>query len=74
MAASAYNILEQNCFRCHGNEKKKGGLDLSDRQTALLGGESEIPAIIPKDPMGSEIMTRIISKDEDLIMPPSGKI
>ena len=73
LAASAYNILEQNCFRCHGNEKKKGGLDLSDRQTALLGGESEIPAIIPKDPMGSEIMARIVSKDEDLIMPPSGE-
>ena len=73
LAASAYHILEQNCFRCHGNEKKKGGLDLSNRQAALLGGESEIPSIIPKDPMGSEIMTRIISKDEDLIMPPSGE-
>ena len=73
LAASAYHILEQNCFRCHGNEKKKGGLDLSNRQTALLGGESEIPSIIPKNPMGSEIMTRIISKDEDLIMPPSGE-
>ena len=66
-------FLAKNCFRCHGNEKKKGGLDLSNRQTALLGGESEIPSIIPKNPMGSEIMTRIISKDEDLIMPPSGE-
>ena len=73
LAASAFHILEQNCFRCHGNEKKKGELDLSDRQTALLGGESEIPSIIPGDPMGSEIMARIISKDEDLIMPPSGE-
>ena len=72
LAASAYHILEQNCFRCHGNEKKKGGLDLSNRQTALLGGESEIPSIVPQDPMGSEIMARIISEDEDLIMPPSG--
>ena len=73
LAASAFHILEQNCFRCHGNEKKKGKLDLSDRQTALLGGESEIPSIIPGDPMESEIMARIISKDEDLIMPPSGE-
>ena len=72
LAVSAFHILEQNCFRCHGNEKQKGGLDLSNKQTALLGGESETPAIIPKDPMGSEIMVRIISKDEDLIMPPSG--
>ena len=23
LAASAYHILEQNCFRCHGNEKRK---------------------------------------------------
>ena len=52
LAASAYHILEQNCFRCHGNEKKKGGLDLSNRQTALLGGESEIPSIIPKESHG----------------------
>ena len=26
LAASAYHILEQNCFRCHGNEKKKEDL------------------------------------------------
>ena len=73
LAVSAFHILEQNCFRCHGNEKKKGGLDLTKRHTALLGGESEIPSIIPKDPMGSEIMARIFSKDEGLIMPPSGE-
>ena len=72
LASSAFHILEQNCFRCHGSKKKKGGLDLSERQTALIGGESELPAIIPEDPMGSEIMARIISEDEDLIMPPSG--
>ena len=54
-------------------KRKKEGLDLTKRHTALLGGESEIPSIIPKDPMGSEIMARIISKDEDLIMPPSGE-
>ena len=60
LASSAFHILEQNCFRCHGSKKKKGGLDLSKRQTALIGGESELPAIIPQDPMGSEIMARII--------------
>ena len=26
LAASAFHILEQNCFRCHGNEKKKEDL------------------------------------------------
>src|SRR5205085_1772264 len=31
-------ILSKNCFRCHGAEKQKGGLDLRVTQSILAGG------------------------------------
>jgi hypothetical protein len=39
-------ILQDKCFRCHG-EKNKGGLKLNSREAALRGGDSEIPSIVP---------------------------
>ena len=47
----------------------KGGLDLTSRGTALAGGESQLPAIAPKDPENSYLLTRIRSGE----MPPEGK-
>src|ERR1700693_1494418 len=31
-------ILSRNCFRCHGGEKQKGGLDLRSFASILAGG------------------------------------
>ncbi|MCA9133983.1 MAG: DUF1553 domain-containing protein, partial [Planctomycetales bacterium] len=53
-------ILSENCFRCHG-EKQKGGLKLNSRDAALLGGESEVPAVVPGDPESSELLAQIRS-------------
>lgn len=64
-------ILQENCFRCHG-EKERGGLRLNTREGILSAGESEIPAVIPGDPDGSELIVRIREKDESLRMPPTG--
>jgi mono/diheme cytochrome c family protein len=64
-------VLQEACFRCHG-EKDKGGLRLNSREAALRGGDSEIPAIVPGDPAASELIVRLRSHDEDLVMPPSG--
>ncbi|MDF1814708.1 MAG: DUF1553 domain-containing protein [Verrucomicrobiales bacterium] len=64
-------IMEEECFRCHG-EKDKGGLKLNTRKDALLGGDSEIPSIVPGNPSASELIDRIRSDDEDLVMPPTG--
>ncbi len=64
-------LLREECFRCHG-EKEKGGLKLDTREAALRGGDSEIPAIVPGDPAASELIARLLSDDEDLVMPPSG--
>lgn len=65
-------ILREQCFRCHG-EKDKGGLKLNTREAALRAGDSEIAAVIPGNPAASELMKRIRSDDEDLVMPPTGK-
>lgn len=64
-------LLREQCFRCHG-EKEKGGLKLNTREAALSGGDSEVPAIFPGDPAASELIKRLRTEDEDLIMPPTG--
>ncbi|MBE0540782.1 MAG: PSD1 domain-containing protein [Verrucomicrobia bacterium] len=69
-------ILSDNCYACHGPDAahRKAGLrfDLKDGALADLGGHH---AIVPGDPEKSELIARIITKDEDEIMPPldSGK-
>src|SRR5205807_1218714 len=37
---------QQRCLGCHNTAKKRGGLDLSTRATALRGGDSG-PALVP---------------------------
>lgn len=66
------SIMQEQCFRCHG-DKDKGGLKLNTRETALRGGDSELPSITPGDPAASELIERIRTNDDDLIMPPTGE-
>ena len=64
-------LLREHCFRCHG-EKDKGGLKLNSRASALQGGDSDVPAIVPGDVDASELMARVRSEDESVRMPPTG--
>src|SRR6478672_11427711 len=69
-------ILSDNCFKCHGFDDgaRKSKLRLDQRATALKGGKSGDPAIVPGKPEESELVKRIFSKDPDEVMPPaSGK-
>ena len=70
-------ILSENCFACHGFDKHKreAGLRLDTRDGALEAGDSGEPAIKPGEPSESELVRRILSTDEDELMPPphSGK-
>jgi len=67
-------ILSDKCFACHGPDKVKieAGLQLHASQTAF----AELPenegkyAIVPGSLQKSEVFHRIISEDEELIMPP----
>ena len=62
-------ILAGQCVACHGPEKKKGGLDLSRRSSALAGGESGA-AIVPGRP-GESLLVEKVADGE---MPPKGAL
>lgn len=75
-------ILSNHCFKCHGpdQDERKGGkegsgglrLDTEEGARADLGG---LTALVPGKPDESELLTRIVSKESDEVMPPpkSGK-
>jgi hypothetical protein len=65
-------ILAKYCFKCHGIDEgsRKGGLRLDVRDNALQSGDSGSPAITPGAPEKSELVRRILSNDDDELMPP----
>jgi YD repeat-containing protein len=70
-------ILADNCFKCHGPDEaaRKAKLRLDARDHALKGGRSGQPAVVPGKPDDSDLVRRIESADEGVMMPPpkSGK-
>src|SRR5689334_21532207 len=65
-------ILADNCFRCHGadEQSRKAELRLDVRESAVRGGDSGDPAIVPGKPDASQLIHRITSRDESEQMPP----
>lgn len=65
-------VLAEHCFHCHGQDEhsRKGKLRLDVRDAALQGGKSDGPAILPGQPDQSPLIARILSHDEDEVMPP----
>lgn len=62
-AKKVHALLEQKCFRCHGNGKSKGGYSLDSRSAAL-------DAITPGNPGGSTLLKLVRRDDPDDAMPP----
>jgi len=62
-------ILSESCIRCHNPDQKKGGLDLSRRAPALLGGKSGA-VIVP----GSADESLLVEKVEAGEMPPKNQL
>jgi hypothetical protein len=63
-------ILEQNCWKCHGPEKQKGGLRFDHRAAALGPGDSGERAITPGKAEQSELIRRVEAEDAEERMPP----
>lgn len=65
-------ILAEHCAQCHGTDEgsRKASLRLDLRDSALKGGESGDPAIVPGKPEMSELIRRIITPDAGELMPP----
>ncbi|MBX7210911.1 MAG: PSD1 and planctomycete cytochrome C domain-containing protein [Verrucomicrobiaceae bacterium] len=66
-------ILSDNCFACHGFDakKRKADLRLDVAEGAFAKSKEGTVAIKPGDVAGSELIKRIVTKDEDDLMPPA---
>ena len=58
-------ILSENCFSCHGPDEanRKADLRVDSRDGALQ-------ALVPGNAEASELIARILSDEDDLVMPP----
>lgn len=61
-------LFSQHCFKCHGEVKQKGELDLTTLPAMLKGGESG-PAIAPGDPAAS-LVFKFVQPGAEQHMPP----
>ena len=55
-------IFKGRCYSCHDGRKHKAGLRLDVRASALRGGESGKPAIVPGDSKKSDLLRRVTSQ------------
>ncbi len=64
-------IFQRACFRCHGPDKQKSEYRLDVRQTALTGGESYAPNIVPGKSADSPLV-KMVAGVGDVTMPLEG--
>ena len=64
-------LLEDRCYRCHGPEKRKGGLRLDMKAAVWQGGDSGDAAIVPGEADQSPLFRLVSSKDDQQRMPPA---
>jgi WD40 repeat protein len=69
---AAMRLLKAECFSCHNQEKKKGGLVLTSRDRLLEGGDTGVVAA-PGKPDGS-LLTKVLLKEADPHMPPKKQL
>ena len=65
-------VLASRCFRCHGGVREMAGLNLSDHARVTSALKSGHIAVVPMDPLRSELHTRVTSVDANERMPPDG--
>jgi mono/diheme cytochrome c family protein len=68
-------LLSENCYHCHGPDSgtrkpKKNPLRLDREKEALAPRDGDPPVILKGNPLKSELVRRIRTKDEEDIMPP----
>jgi hypothetical protein len=62
-------ILAASCFRCHGEERPRGGLRLDSLQAVLKGGEDG-EVVTPGKSKESRLVIAVSQLDEEIAMPP----
>lgn len=66
-------LLAARCYACHGPAVQMAGLRLDSRASALKGGASGLPAIVPNRSAESLLIRYIAGIDTKVVMPPSGE-
>jgi hypothetical protein len=68
-------VLVEHCYRCHSVQAKKvkGELLLDTRQGVRKGGESG-PVVVPGKPEQSLLLKALRYQQDDLKMPPAGRL
>jgi len=62
-------LLEASCFRCHGEQRPKGGLKLNTLEGVLHGGDDG-KVVTPGDSKKSLLVIAAAQIDEETAMPP----
>lgn len=68
----AMRLLRAECFSCHNEKKRKGGLVLTSRE-ALLKGSDSGPVLDASRPPSSTLLA-VLRADADPHMPPKGQL
>ena len=64
-------LLSDRCLACHGPDGTHREADLRlDDFSSMTADRDGYRVVVPGDPSSSELLDRITSKDEDLMMPP----
>jgi hypothetical protein len=64
-------ILSNTCFTCHGPDSNKRQAELRfDVEASVFADRDGSPILVRGKPDESELIKRILSDDEDLVMPP----
>ncbi len=66
-------LFAEYCLECHGPDKAKGGLLLTNRDAVLKELESGDRAVVPGNVEKSALITRTLSTDDEEMMPPKKK-
>jgi hypothetical protein len=66
-------ILVARCLSCHGPEKQESGLRLDSSAALLEGGDGGV-VVEPGEPQQSRLIQAVLYGDEDLQMPPTGRL
>ena len=66
-------IIAEYCTECHGPDKQKAGLNLTDQASLRAKLKSGKHAVVPGKPDQSELIIRLTTTDADEQMPPPEK-
>src|SRR6266496_4091868 len=66
-------IFEKSCVKCHSGDKPKSKYRIDSLESAIKGGESGDPAILPGNSAKSPMVAYVSELVEDMEMPPVEK-